>query len=128
MGSIDSLVHDRVQINIYQEGSDVYAIATVRWPAEAFRDPVVYAAAALPEGARELELGWKVISRKQFEWLTRHYGCVVAYCVDDIHPFYCHNHRCWERDGRSFSEAQMHLERWVENFAAEMNYYEEREI
>jgi hypothetical protein len=120
-------MRDRDQIHIYQEGSDIYAIATVAWPTGTFRNPVVYAAAALPEGARELELGWKVISRDQFEWLTRHFGCVVGYREHDRHPFYCHNHQCWERNGENFSEAQADQDLWVENFAAELNYYEERE-
>lgn len=112
------------QIRIIQDGADVYAIDTIRWPCETFPDPIVYAAAGL--SLLDDPKGWTPVTRKQYEWLMQHYSCLVSYTKGALtgrgHDFWCNNHQCWEHDGRDLRKPAE-----PENFG-EPDYYYEREI
>jgi hypothetical protein len=111
----------RGQIKFLQDGAQVYAIDTIRWPCETFPDPIVYAAASL--SLLDNLRGWTVISREQYEWLTQHFSCLVSYTKGKGHDFWCNNHQCWEQDGRDLREAAAEPE-----IFGEPDYYYEREI
>lgn len=95
------------QIRIIQAGAELFAFDTIRWPGEIFQYPIVYTACAMNAGSYDAQrIGWKWIKREQFEWLVRHFGCLVAYVgAEDSggHTFYCNNHCCWEKNGQNFS-------------------------
>jgi|SRR5271170_978003 len=94
------------QIRIVQAGAQLFAFDTIRWPNEVFQYPIVYTAIAMDAGSYDAQrVGWKWIKRTQFEWLVRHFGCLVSYvgAEDAGHTFYCNNHCCWEKNGENFS-------------------------
>ena len=97
MGSLD-------QIQVIQAGSELFAFDTITWPGEVFQHPIVYQAVAFDEGDYPDHCKtWKYIQRSQYEWLVRHYGCMVSYVgadINDGHTFYCNNHHCWEKEGK----------------------------
>jgi len=93
------------QIRIVQSGGDVFAFDTIHWPEDTFPFPIVYTAWAMAEGSYDANrIGWKWIKREQFEWLVRHCHCMVSHTgVREMMSFYCHNHECWEREGKDWS-------------------------
>ena len=115
----------RDQIRIIQSGAEVFACDTILWPDDVFAHPIVYTACAMNADSYDSsKIGWKWISREQFEWLVRHYSCLVGYTLKTgPYPFYCHNHKCWERDGRDLPETAAEPE-----IFAVPDYYFEREI
>lgn len=95
------MLGDDQQIRIVQSGSELFAFDTITWPDGIFAYPIVYTACAMNSGSYDSgRIGWKWIERPQFEWLVRHYGCMVSYVgTDQPYTFYCNNHKCWERLG-----------------------------
>jgi hypothetical protein len=93
---------DLPQIRIVQAGSEIFAFDTIRWPHDVFEYPIVYLAEAMNAGSYDAnKIGWKWINRTQFEWLVKHYSCMVEYRGGWVQPgrtFYCNNHKCWETD------------------------------
>lgn len=113
------------QIKIIQSGSEVFAFDTLRWPANVFKYPVVYVAQAMNESSPDTNLiGWKWITRDKFEWLVKHYSCIVEYrgpgfLNDRI--FYCNNHKCWEIQDQELLDQ-------IESYRLDPDTWEERLI
>lgn len=116
------------QIRIVQAGVEIFAFDTINWPKSAFQYPIVYTAACFNHTSHEANcIGWKYIKREQFEWLVKHYSCLVSYTgadLNDGHTFYCNNHKCWERHGKDFWA----LEDQVQSYYREPELDEERVI
>lgn len=118
------------QIRIIQDGADVFVFDTIKWPEKLFPYPIISSVGSFREGSYEANLiGWKPMSREQFEWVLRHHECLISHiCLTEYNSnfFYCNNHNCWEKDGKDHSVLSME-----ENFPTEMKQeerYEERII
>jgi hypothetical protein len=116
------------QIRIIQDGSELFAFDTIRWPGEVFQYPIVYMAEAMNEGSYESQkIGWKWIKRDQFEWLLKHASCMVSYIgVSEPGTFYCNNHLCWEKAGKDWSCLDQQIEE--PSFYADPELDEERKV
>lgn len=92
-------------------GAEVFTFDTIRWPANIFDYPVVYAAEATDGDCYKDT--WRRISRGQFEWIVQHCSCLVSYIGDHDpdHKFYCNNHKCFEYRGQNLPEAEVVAER-----------------
>lgn len=114
------------QIRVIQDGSELFAVDTIAWPEEIFKYPIVYTAVSMDRGSFDAgRVGWTWIEREQFEWLLKHHACMVS-CIGtgDIHTFYCHNHRCWEKEGKDYPM----FTDFVTPYKPDSDLLEEREI
>ena len=92
------------QIRIVQDGSEIFAVDTITWPNDTFRYPIVYTAVSMNRDSYDAEkVGWKWITREQYEWLIQHYKCMVG-CIQigSSYIFHCHNHQTFEKGGKDW--------------------------
>jgi len=118
------------QIRIVQAGADVFVFDVMNWPEGVFPHPIVYTACALKDGSFDANrIGWKYIKREQFEWLVKHFNCLVSYTGADQNErecFYCNNHKVWEHNGKDFSALE--TQEPEPEFYVEPDFNEERQI
>jgi hypothetical protein len=105
------------QIRITQAGAELFGFETITWPGEVFQYPIVYEVCAMNKDSYEARKLWKWIHREQYEWLLRHYSCMVSYVGADIsdgHTFFCNNHQCWEQHGKDYFATEQPPEVYIE--------------
>lgn len=119
------------QIRIVQAGSELFAFDCIRWPGHVFQHPLVYQAIAMNHDSYDANLiGWRFIEREQYEWIVKHYSCMVGALgkdQNDRYQFFCHHHQVWERAGKDFSVLSKEKED-LESLPVELDSNEEREI
>lgn len=121
--------HKSGQVRIIRAGAEVFAFDTINWPDQVY--PIVYTAWAMTEDCIDSKrLGWKWITREQFEWVVKHQACMVSYVgAGEIEHkiFYCMNHNCWEKEGADFSALTVPEKEIIEPYF-EADLDEERKV